>query len=712
MKNILMCAAAAATLSLAAFGAAQAHDPAADDVVCLNEACTMQSLFGFADTDLAGGAAPVSLESPHYGTWGLDLSGFDTSVKPGDDFFRYANGAWVDRTEIPSDRTRFGNFDALSILSEARVRNIIEDAAAGKVQDKDAAKIGAAYNTFMDEDLAEKLDAKPIQGELAEITRIKTRDELTALMGKGQTQGYSALMGIGIGADSKNPTRYAVYAGVGGLGLPDRDYYLDAKFAEKKAAYEVYVAKMLGMAGWPNAEQAAKDVVAFETRLAEATWTRAERRDRDKTYNPMSLAELKAYTPGYNWDLYLANTELPKVDRFILGTNTAFPKYAKIYSETPIETLKAWQAFNVIDDAAPMLSKRFVDAQFDFRGKTLSGQPEQKPRWKRAVAFVNGTLGESVGRIYVARYFPPESKAKMLSLVGDIRSVLKTRIENLAWMSPETKEKALDKLSKFTVKIGYPDQWRDYSALEIKEGDLYGNALRAGAYEWRRDVARLNEPVDKKEWGMTPQTVNAYYNSVNNEIVFPAAILQAPFFDPDADPAINYGGIGGVIGHEISHGFDDQGRKSNGDGVLTDWWTAEDATKFKAQADKLGAQYSAFEPLPGAKVNGALTMGENIGDLGGLSLGLDAYHVSLGGKPAPILDGLTGDQRVFFGWAQVWRQKIRDEALRQQVVTDPHSPAYYRVNGTIRNVDGWYDAFGVKEGDKLYVKPEDRVRIW
>jgi putative endopeptidase len=712
MKSILLSAAAAATLSLAAFGPSYAHDADGEQVVCLNEACTMQSLFGFSDTELAGGDAPMSLESPHFGTWGLDLSGRDLTARPGDDFFRYANGAWVDRTEIPSDRTRFGNFDALAILSEARVKAIIEDAASGKVQDKDAAKIGAAYNTFMDEGLAEKLDAKPLAPELAMIKGVKTHDDMTALMGKGQTSNFTALMGVGIGADSKSPTRYAVYAGVGGMGLPDRDYYLDAKFAEKKAAYEAYVGQLLEMAGWAEPKKAAKDIVAFETRLAEASWTRAERRDRDKTYNPMSLAELKAYTPGFSWDRYLAETELPAVDRIILGTNTAFPKYAKIYTETSIETLKAWQAFHLVDGAAPMLSKRFVDAQFEFRGKTLSGQPEQKPRWKRAVGFVNGTLGESVGRVYVARYFPPESKAKMLSLVADVRAALKVRIENLPWMSAETKEKALDKLSKFTVKIGYPEQWQDYSALEIKDGDLYGNATRAGAYEWRREVARINEPVDKKEWGMTPQTVNAYYNSVNNEIVFPAAILQAPFFDPDADPAVNYGGIGGVIGHEISHGFDDQGRKSNGDGVLSDWWTAEDASKFKVEADKLGAQYSAFEPLPGAKVQGALTMGENIGDLGGLSLGLDAYRVSLQGKPAPIIDGLTGDQRVFFGWAQVWRQKIRDEALRQQVVTDPHSPAYYRVNGTIRNIDAWYDAFGIKEGDKLYVKPEDRVRIW
>ncbi|WGM37822.1 M13-type metalloendopeptidase [Caulobacter sp. NIBR1757] len=707
MKKALLSAAAAAALSLAAFSA-----QASEDHLCLTDDCVVQSLFNFADAPAQGGA-PVSLESPHYGTWGFDLTGRDLTARPGDDFYKYASGAWDARTEIPSDRTRFGNFDALSILSEARVNAIIADTAAGKVQDKDAAKIGDAYKSFMDEATIEKLDLKPLAPELAAVKAVKTHRDMTALGGKGQTGNYASILGIGITTDAKSPQKYAVAVGGGGLGLPDRDYYLDAKFADKKAAYEVYITKMLTMAGWENPAQAAKDIIAFETKIAEGSWTRAERRNRDLTYNPMTRAELVAYTPGFDWDAYLAQTELPKgVDRFILTTNTAFPKFAKAYAETPIETLKAWQAFKLIDGAAPMLSKRFVDANFEFRSKTLGGQPEQRPRWKRGVAFTNNMVGESVGRIYVARYFPPESKAKMISLVGDIRSALKTRIEGLPWMSPETKVKALDKLAKFTVKIGYPEEWRDYSALTIKADDLYGNATRAGAYEWRRDVSRLFEPVDKKEWGMTPQTVNAYYNSVNNEIVFPAAILQAPFFDPTADDAINYGGIGGVIGHEISHGFDDQGRKSNGDGVLTDWWTAEDAAKFKAQADKLGAQYSAFEPLPGAKVQGALTMGENIGDLGGLSLAYDAYLVSLKGRPAPVLDGITGQQRVFYGWAQVWRAKIRDEALRQQVVTDPHSPAYYRVNGTIRNVDAWYDAFGIKEGDKLYVKPEDRVRIW
>jgi putative endopeptidase len=713
MKRVWFAAAAMAALSLSAFGAQAREGQMREDHdhACLNDSCTLESLFVAADTPAAADK-PVSLESPHYGTWGFDAAGMDRSVKPGDDFYKYANGTWDATTTIPSDRTRYGNFDKLAELSEARTKAIITEAADSKSTDPDTLKIGAAYKAFMNEALIEKLDAKPIAAELAGIRAIKTKDDMTALMGKSATTGYSTILGLGIGADAKNPTRYAVHASSGGLSLPDRDYYLDAKFADKKTAYEAYVAQLLTMIGWDKPAENAKAIVAFETQLAEASWTRAERRDRDKTYNPMTLAELQALTPGFDWNRYLVGTELPKFDRVIVGTNTAFPKYAKIYGDTSLETLKAWEAYKVADGAAPLLSKRFADASFAFRGKTLSGQPEQKPRWKRGVGMVNGTLGEAVGRVYVARYFPPESKAQMIELVGNIRSTLKARLDNLDWMSPETKVQAQDKLAQFTVKIGYPDKWRDYSKLVIKADDAYGNAQRAGAFEWRHDVERLNQPVDKTEWGMTPQTVNAYYNSVNNEIVFPAAILQAPFFDPKADAAINYGGIGGVIGHEISHGFDDQGRKSDGKGVLRDWWTAEDTAKFNAQRDRLGAQYSAFEPLPGVHVNGALTMGENIGDMGGLAFAYQAYHASLAGKPAPVIDGFTGDQRVYLGWAQVWRQKTRDDALRQQVVSDPHSPAYYRVNGTIRNQAGWYSAFDIKPGDKLYVAPADRVDIW
>ncbi len=707
-RKFLLMAGAATILAFASDASAQS--PAAHGAHgCATATCEIELLFA---ADAAGGGAPASLASPKYGTWGFDLSGMDASVKPGDDFFKFANGKWLERTEIPADRTNYGNFAMLRELSEARVRAILDEAAAGKLTDPDAAKIGAAYAAYMDEALAETLDAKPLAPELAQIRKVKTRDEFTALMGKANTSGFTSILPVFVSIDAKAPTKYAVMSATGGLGLPDRDYYLQPGFAEKKAKYQAYVEQLLTMVGWERPAENAKAIVDFETRLAEVSWSRIERRDRDKTYNPMSPTELNAYTPGFDWNRYLAETGLPKVDRIIVTTNTAYPKFAKVYGETPLETLKAWQAFHLADGAAPLLSKRFVDANFQFRDKELAGQPELRARWKRAAAFMDGAIGESIGRVYVSRYFPPESKARMDELVGNIRTALHGRIEKLEWMGPDTKTRALDKLAKFTVKIGYPTEWRNYAGLEFKRDDLYGNALRAGTWDWKRRVARLNQPVDKKEWGMTPQTVNAYYNFANNEIVFPAAILQAPFFDPDADPAINYGGIGGVIGHEISHGFDDQGRKSDGDGVLRDWWTAEDNAKFKVQADRLGAQYSSFEPLPGVKVQGGLTMGENIGDMGGLSLALDAYRASLKGAPPPVIEGLTGDQRVFLGWAQVWRQKMRDEALRQQVTTDPHSPAYYRVNGTIRNIPGWYDAWNVQAGDKLYVTPEERVRIW
>ena len=666
----------------------------------------------FAQTRAGEGSDAASLVSPKYGTWGFDASGMDPSVKPGDDFFRYANGKWADRTQIPSDRTRYGYFDALAELSENRMHAILEDAVAGRISDPDASKVAAAYESFMNEARVDQLDAKPIERELAEVRAVTTKDQMTALMGKSNATGFVSILPIYIAADAKAPTKYAVMAVTGGLGLPDRDYYLQPSFATQKGKYQEYVGRVLGMIGWEQPAQNAQAIVDFETRLAQDTWTRAERRDRDKTYNPMTVAELTTAMPGFDWNRYLAQSELPKVQRIVVTTNTAFPKFARIYADTPLSTLKAWQAFHVADGAAPYLSKRFVDASFEFHNKTLGGQPEQRARWKRAVAFVDRAIGESVGRIYVARYFPPAAKAKMDALVADIQTALRARIQKLDWMGADTKARALEKLSKFTVKIGYPSKWRDYRLLTLSNDDLYGNIIRAAAYEWHRDVARLNESVDKTEWGMTPPTVNAYYQFTNNEIVFPAAILQPPFFDPDADPAINYGGIGGVIGHEISHGFDDQGRKSDGDGMLREWWTMDDAAKFTAQAAKLGAQYTAFEPLPGAHINGDLTMGENIGDMGGLSLALDAYHASLRGSAAPVLDGLTGDQRVFLGWAQVWREKIRDETLRQRLVSDPHSPARYRVNGVIRNIDGWYSAFNVQPGDALYVAPADRVRIW
>jgi len=655
----------------------------------------------------------ASLAAPaRAGAWGFDLAGRDLSVAPGTDFFAYANGAYQKALVIPADRSRYGAFDALAALSEQRVKAVMEAAAANPRATGDEARVAAFYKAFMDEGRAEALGARPLAPTLAAIRAARSKAALARLMGSANGDFYNSVFGLGIGTDAKDPKHYAIYIGQGGLGLPDRDYYLQPSFAAQKAKYEAYVAQMLTLAGWPNAQANAKGIMAMETRIAEASWSRAEQRDPVKTYNPMTPAQLAAAAPGFPWADYLAGGGLKGAPRVVVSESTAVPKIARIFAETPIETLQAWEAFNVADNAAPFLSKAFVDANFEFRAKTLGGQPQQKPRWKRAAGTLNSAIGEAVGRLYVAAYFPPEAKAKMEAMIGDLRAALRARIERVAWMSPETRAKALDKLSKFGVKIAYPDKWRDYSALSLSAEDLVGDVRRSSAFEWNRQVKRLHGPVDRSEWGMTPQTVNAYYSPTENEIVFPAAILQPPFFDPGADTAINYGAIGGVIGHEMTHGFDDQGRQYAGDGSLTDWWTAEDAAKFKIQADRLGTQYSAFEPLPGAHVNGQLTMGENIADLGGVLLALDAYHASLKGQPAPVVDGLTGDQRVFLGWAQVWRGASRDEALRRQLVADPHSPPRERVDGPMRNVDAWYEAWGVKPGDPLYVPPEQRVRIW
>jgi putative endopeptidase len=650
--------------------------------------------------------------SPKYGTWGFDLSGEDPSVAPGKDFFRYANGVWWDKEVIPADKVRYGNFDTLAVLSEARTRLLIEAAGKGQSDDPDAAKVGAAWRAYMDQAKVDGLDAAPLKPDLDAIRAERSRRDVARLMGRSATSFLPSAFDLDIDADQRAPTRYAVYIDTAGLGLPDRDYYLSPAYADKLAAYRAYVETQLTLIGWPDPKRSADAVVAFETRIAKVSWSRAQERDVEKTFNRMSLKALTAYAPGFDFRTYLAAADLPNTKSLVVGAKSAFPKVAEIVAATPLPTLKAWQAFHVADAASPYLSDRFVQVRYQFRNKTLGGQPEIQPRWKRAVAFVNRSLGEDVGRMYVAKYFTPDAKAKMDALVGNIETALHARIARVAWMSPQTKAKAEQKLSMLTIKIGYPAKWRDYSAYRVTDDDLYGDAERAGAFEWERKVKRLDQPVDKLEWGMTPQTVNAYYRATNNEIVFPAAILQPPFFDPDADPAINYGGIGAVIGHEMTHGFDDQGRKFDGQGLMQDWWTKDDAAKFEAAARRLGAQFDQYDAAPGVKVKGDLTMGENIADLGGVLLALDAYHASLHGQPAPVIDGLTGDQRVFLGWAQVWREKIRDETLRQRLHTDPHSPAVYRVNGTIRNIAGWYDAFDVKPGDKLYVAPADRVHIW
>jgi putative endopeptidase len=648
-----------------------------------------------------------------YGPWGVDLNGMDSSTKPGDDFFRYANGAWYDRTRIAPDRDSNGVDRILSDVVELRIRDILGRGADG-VEARaraDAAKIGAFYAAFMNEARAETLDAQPIKPLIQELRAAASRDDLARLMGTSPVTFFSSIFNISIDVDAKAPDKYAVSIGQSGLGLPDRDYYLTPQFADKKAAYLAYVAQILEMIGWEAPQQSAAAILAFETAIAGASWTVAEQRDSEKTYNPTSVAQLQQTAP-FPWRRLLEGANLRNLERVVVLENTAVAKIADLFAQTPVETLKAWQAFHLTDSAAPYLSKRFVTASFDFRGKTLGGVLEISERWKRGVSAVNGTMGEAIGRIYATRYFPVEAKKKVEALVEQLRLALKGRIERVAWMSQETKIKALEKLARLNVKVAYPATWRDYSTLEVRPDDLVGNLEAAGRFEWLRKVDRLNSPVDRDEWMMTPQTVNAYYSPNLNEIVLPAAQLQPPYFDPAADPAVNYGGIGALIGHELTHAFDDDGRKFDAAGVLSDWWMPVDAEEFNARAEELGRQYDAFEPFPGTHVNGELTMGENIADLGGTLIALDAYHGSLLGKPAAVIDGLTGDQRFFLGFAQSWRKKTTEDALRQQLVSDPHAPEEFRVNGVVRNIDAWYDAFGVKAVDKLRLAPEARVRIW
>ena len=665
---------------------------------------------------LAADAPAPDLTAHRYGAWGFDLAGRDTAARPGDDFFAYANGGYLQRTEIPADLTWYGTVNILRDLSEARVHAMLEDAAAhaptnpaaGDVQ----GKIGAFYKAFMDEAAIEARGAQPLAHDLQAIKAAGDRRQLAAVMGTAPKGFQGSLFSVGIGSDDKDPDRYAVFVSQDGLGLPDRDYYLQPSFAAKKTAYEAYVAKMLTLAGWPDPAANAKAIVAFETQVAEVSWTKAEERDAVKVYNPMTVGELAAAAPGFDWASFFAAADLSTTGRVIVATNTSVPKIAAIYAQTPLETLKAWAAFHLVDDAAPDLSAQFVDTRFDFQGRTLSGQPALAARWKRGVRAVSGGFGEAIGQVYVARYFPPESKAKMMALVDNLKTAYHARIEALAWMSPETKAKALEKLAAFDVQIGYPKKWKDYSNLTIRSDDVYGDVERSIAWNWTYRLERLNLPVDKDEWGMSPQTVNAYNNPNFNEVVFPAAILQPPVFDPNADAAVNYGAIGAVIGHEVSHGFDDQGRQYNAKGGLQDWWTPADAERFVAATKTFGAQYEAMDILPGAHINGALTMGENIADLAGILAALDAYHASLHGQPAPVIDGLTGDQRFFLAYAQYYRNKMREDMERRILVTDPHSPDKARVDVVLPNIDAWYAAWDVKPGDKLYVPPEKRVRIW
>jgi predicted metalloendopeptidase len=658
-------------------------------------------------------AAASALPKPAIGDFGLDLGAGKPQIKPGDDFFAYANGKWYDTFEIPADRASFGLFNQLDELSKQRVRGLIETAAASQPQaGSSAQKIGDYYASFMDQARIDAGGLAPAREDLQRIAAAASRKDVATLFGM---PGFASLFDLDLPPDFKNPDRYSLVVSQSHLGLPDRDYYLkdDPKLKELREKYVAYIGQMLELAGAVGDAQAqARTIMAFETEAARLQWPIERRRDVNATYNPRTKQQLLAYAPGFPWQAFLDASEVGSRQDLVISELTAVKDLAGLYRRTPLPTLKAYLTFHYLSDHAPYLPKRFDDARFEFYGRALRGQPQQRERWKRAVEEVNGSLGELVGQLYVAQYFPAGSKAQMQDLVATLRTALGERIDQLEWMTSDTKSRAHEKLATFTPKIGYPDRWKDYSGLEIRRDDLIGNVRRASLWQWRYQVARLDRPVDRDEWHMNPQQVNAYYNPLNNEIVFPAAILQPPFFDPNADAAVNYGAIGAVIGHEMGHGFDDQGRKFGPDGSLKDWWTQKDVDVFTGRVTRLVKQYSSFEALPGLKVNGASTIGENIGDLGGLNMAYHAYHLSLRGQPAPVIDGLTGDQRFFLSWAQAWRAKYREGQLRELVMSDVHSPAYFRVNGPLPNIDAWYAAFNVQPGDKLYIKPEERVSIW
>ena len=662
---------------------------------------------------LLGTSAAVHAQPAPEASFGFDVAGMDQAAAPGNDFFGYANGRYVDQLAIPADKTSYGTFNKLADLAEQQVHALLAEAAAGGAEQTPAqAKVGAFFTAYMDAGAVEQRGLAPVQPYLAAIRGADSREAMAALMGQAPTSFYASLFRISLDPDAKDPTRYCVSLQQAGLGLPDRDYYLTPEHAEQLARYADHVSAMLGMAGWPDAPATAHAIVAFETKIAEASWTPADRRDPDRTYNPVSPAALASAAPGFDWPAFLAAADIPVQDHVVLSENTAIAAMAKLVAETDLPTLQGWEAFHVLSNAAPYLPARFVDASFAFNDTYLKGVPANPERWKRALRAANRQLGEAVGQLYVERHFLPDSMAKMDRLTQDVKAAYRARLAVNDWMAPETREKAVAKLDQMATQIGYPRTWRDYAAYDVRPDDLFGNMERGWSFEWHRQLARLGAKVDRDEWDITPQTVDAYNNPSFNEIVFPAAILQPPFFDPAADPAVNYGAIGGVIGHEMTHSFDDEGRKFDAMGRLGNWWTPDDIERFDARAAKLGAEFAAMQPLPGAHINPRLTMGENIADLGGLTLALDAYRASLHGADAPVIDGLTGEQRVFLGWAQVWRAKQRPEAERQALLTDPHSPAVARVNGPAPNIDAWYGAFGVKPGDALFIKPEDRVRIW
>jgi putative endopeptidase len=658
-------------------------------------------------TAAAGPVAPPTADRPQIGNFGFDEAGMDRSVAPGDNFYQYANGTWARTTPIPPDKSNYGMFTMLDDLSRRRTREILDEA----VKDPNS-KIGNAYSAFLDEPRIEAKGLAPLEPWLNQIRALRSKAGYAALVAQSTRNSTGGPVVAFVGQDDKNPDQYALTLVQAGLGLPDRDYYLkpDAKLAETRAAYEAHLAKMLSLAGEPNAAARAKAITAFETEVAKVHWTRIESRDATKTYNKMSLAQLAKLAPGFDFRAYFRGLGA-NVSDVIVAQPSAIKGTAALIARTPLAVLKDQLLVRSLDQYADYLPKAFDQENFAFYGTVLSGTPQQEERWKRAVTFTTNALSDEVSRIYVQRYFPPETKAAADQLVHNIIAAMDRRIDRLGWMAPETKASAHAKLAAFTPKIGYPSRWRDFSGLVIRRDDPLGNAMRSANFEYEYNVTKLGKPIYRWEWGMTPMEINAYANFGMVEIVFPAAILQPPFFDPKADPAVNYGGIGAVIGHELSHHFDDQGAKYNREGRLVDWWTPQDLKAFQSRLDALGAEYDAYEPLPGMHVQGKLTMGENVADLAGLTVAYDAYHAAIGDRPAPVLDGFSGDQRFYLGWAQVWRRNYREANLRQRLLTDPHSPSEQRA-AVVRNLDPWYAAFGVQAGQKLYLSPDQRVRLW
>ncbi|MBN8842045.1 MAG: M13 family metallopeptidase [Sphingomonadales bacterium] len=652
--------------------------------------------------------SPSPLAPPTYGRWGLEPGAARTDVRAGDDFYSFAQGTAVAAMDIPSDRPRQNWFSILDDLSRSRQKAILEEAAQAKAPDA----LGRFYAAFMDEGRIEALGRAPLETELRRVRTARDHGALAALMGEANGGFTGSLFQLRIRADARDPDRYSIQLLQGGLSLPDRDYYFDPRYADDVAKFETYVGTMLGLAGWADPASAAKAVVALETEVAKASWSRVESLDPARNYHPATLAELEATAPGFAWRRFFAAAGLKDADQIVMAQDSAIARLAALFARTPPETLRAWQAFSIADNAADVLPMRFREARFAFRDRAIQGTPAMAPRWKNAVLTLDRYMSDALNRRYVERHLPPTTRRAVAEMLANLEKAAAARIDTLDRMGPETRREAHAKMQRLLRKVGAPDSWRDYAGLDVDGRDAFGNLRRGRAFDWDMRIARRHDVVDRSEWQITPALVDATYNGSRNEVLLTAAMMQPPFFDPAADPAANYGAIGAIIGHELSHAFDTIGRRYDAAGAVRDWWTAKDDALFKAEATKLGAQYSRYEPLPGFPLNGELTMAENIADLGGVVLALDAYHLSLGGKPAPVIDGLTGDQRFFLAFAQIWRSRQRDETARLRILLDSHAAEEFRVNGVVRNIDAWYKAFAVGKSDRLYVAPEERVRIW